>query len=88
MMIIIQSIVLSSTNARKYIYHVLEFNVGLLCVSFLFKLMVSSLRKRDHFLAYLYTPLPTVTHDTKLQFREYRSLEGDTICVCALPNLW
>lgn len=40
-------------------------------VSFLFKLTVSSLRKRDHFLAYLYSLLPTMTHDTNVQFREY-----------------
>lgn len=60
-----------------------------LCVSFLFKLTVSSLRKRDHFSfsAYLYSLLPTMTHDTNVQFREYRSLEGDTICVCAFAQL-
>lgn len=71
MITVTQHLITSSLDVNKYIYHVLEFAVQLSCVSFLFKLIISSLRKRDHiFLLYLFSLLPTKAYETKLQLSE------------------
>lgn len=68
-MMIIQCIILLSLNIHKYICHVLEFTMT--SESFVFKLIVSSLRTKDRSSCLFVLPVTYYVHDTKLRFEEY-----------------